>query len=314
MEFQDYYELLGVAKDASQAELKKAFRRLARKYHPDVAEDKGAAEEKFKKINEAYEVLGDPEKRRKYDQLGANWDGRAGGFTPPPGWDFGGGGGGGGFGGFDFGGTGFSDFFEAFFGGGGDPRGGGGFGGSMAGGVRSPRRGSDIEGRLLVSLDEVNNGSVREITLSRPDGSGREKLKVRIPKGVGKGQRLRVSGRGNPGADGGSPGDLYLVITLQGHPDFEVEGSDLVHELELELHELVLGSMASVPTPGGRVKVRIPECSNPGDRLRLAGKGLVIAEGGHGDLYVELAARFPQKLGAGARSTWEKLAEENREE
>ena len=112
MEFQDYYELLGVAKDASQAELKKAFRRLARKYHPVVAEDKEVAEEKFKMINEAYEVLGDPEKRRKYDQLGANWDGRAGGFTPPPGFDFGGGGAG--FGGFDFGGTGFSDFFEAF--------------------------------------------------------------------------------------------------------------------------------------------------------------------------------------------------------
>ena len=306
MEFQDYYELLGVAKDASQAELKKAFRRLARKYHPDVAEDKQAAEEKFKKINEAYEVLGDPEKRRKYDQLGANWDGRAGGFTPPPGFDFGGGGPG--FAGFDFGGTGFSDFFEAFFGGGGHPRGGSGFGGSMAGGAPSPRRGSDIEGQILVSLDEVNNGSVREVTLSRPDGGGREKLKVRIPQGVEKGQRLRVSGRGNPGVAGGGPGDLYLVITLQRHPDFEVEGADLVHELELDVQELVLGAMAQVPTPGGRVKLRIPECSGPGDRLRLAGKGLAMAGGGNGDLYIELAARFPEQLDADSRDRWRSLA------
>ena len=306
MEFQDYYELLGVPKDASQADLKKAFRRLARKYHPDVAEEKVAAEEKFKKINEAYEVLSDPDKRRKYDQLGANWDGRSGGFTPPPGFDFGGGGAG--FNNFDFGGTGFSDFFGAFFGGGGRPRGGGGFGGSMAGGVPSPRRGSDIEGQILVSLDEVNNGSVREITLSRPDGGGREKLKVRIPKGVEKGQRLRVSGRGNQGVAGGAPGDLYLAITLQRHPDFEVEGADLVHDLELDVHELVLGATAQVPTPGGRVKLRIPECSGPGDRLRLAGKGLALAGGGHGDLYVELAARFPEQLDANARDRWRGLA------
>ncbi|MED5586621.1 MAG: DnaJ C-terminal domain-containing protein [Verrucomicrobiota bacterium] len=304
MEFQDYYELLGVPKDVSQPDLKKAFRRLARKYHPDVAEDKQAAEEKFKQINEAYEVLGDPEKRRKYDQLGANWDGRSGGFTPPPGFDFGGRGQG--FAGFDFGGTGFSDFFEAFFGGGGG--GSAGFGAPMGGGVPSPRRGSDIEGQIVVSLDEVNNGSVREITLSRPDGGGREKIKVRIPRGVAGGQRLRVSGRGNPGMAGGAPGDLYLAINLQRHPDFEVEGADLVHELELDVHQLVLGAMARVPVPGGSVKLRIPECSGPGDRLRLAGKGLALAGGGRGDLYVELAARFPERLDAGARQRWQALA------
>ena len=300
MEFQDYYELLGVSKDASQSDLKKAFRRLARKYHPDVAQDKPAAEETFKKINEAYEVLGDPEKRRKYDQLGANWDGRSGGC------DFGSRGPG--FAGFDFGGTGFSDFFEAFFGGGGGPSGRSGFGGPMGGGVPSPRRGSDIEGQILVSLDEVNNGSVREITLSRPDGGKRETIKVRIPVGVSKGQRLRVSGRGNPGVSGGTAGDLYMTINLQRHPDFEVEGTDLVHELELDVHQLVLGAMANVPVPGGRVKLRVPECSGSGDRLRLAGKGLAQAGEGRGDLYVELVARFPEKLDAGARERWQALA------
>ncbi len=304
MDFQDYYELLGVAKDASGDEIKRAFRKLARKYHPDVAEDKVAAEEKFKKINEAYEVLGDPEKRRRYDQLGANWDGRAGGFTPPPGWEFGGGGGGAGF---DFGGTGFSDFFEAFFGGGGaggSPFGGMGGMGGVRGGARA-RRGADIEGRIMVTLGEVNEGSVREITLSRPDGGGRETLKVRVPQGVEDGQRLRVSGKGDPGAAGGPAGDLYLVITLARHPDFEVEGADLVHELELEPHQLVLGTQASVPVLGGRVKVRVPECSQPGDRLRLTGKGLARSGGGQGDLYVELLAKFPESLSGGERQLWE---------
>ncbi len=178
----------------------------------------------------------------------------------------------------------------------------------MGGGVPSPRRGSDIEGQILVSLDEVNNGSVREITLSRPDGGGREKIKVRIPVGVSKGQRLRVTGRGNPGVSGGTAGDLYLTINLQRHPDFEVEGTDLVHELELDLHQLVLGAMAKVPVPGGRVKLRIPECSGAGDRLRLAGKGLAQAGEGRGDLYVELVARFPEKLDASARERWQALA------
>ncbi|MCP5116106.1 MAG: DnaJ domain-containing protein, partial [bacterium] len=254
VQFEDYYKVLGVNRDASQDDIRKAFRKLARKYHPDVTKDKEGGEEKFKQINEAYEVLGDPEKRSKYDQLGANWDGRAGGgFNPPPGW---GGGGGGGMEGFDFGGTGFSDFFEAFFGGsggGGMPRGAGGFpGGGMGGmggmgGAPRPRRGADIEGSILVTLHEANEGSVREITLSRPDGSGRETLKVKVPKGVEDGQKLRVTGKGNPGAGGGPAGDLYLVISLARHPEFEVEGHDLVHELELAPAKLVLGGGVSVP-------------------------------------------------------------------
>lgn len=293
MDFQDYYELLGVAKDANGAEIKKAFRKLARKFHPDVAEDKEGAEDKFKQINEAYEVLGDPEKRKRYDQLGSNWDGRASG--------------GGGGGGFDFGGTGFSDFFEAYFGGsggGGMPRGGSPFGGM--GGVPRARGGADIEGRIMVTLSEVNDGSVREITLTRPGGAP-ETLKVRVPKGVEDGQRLRVSGKGDPGTGGGPQGDLYLVITLARHPEFEVEGADLVHELELPPHELVLGTQVSVPTLGGRLKVKVPECSQPGDRLRVSGKGLAKSGDGHGDLYVELAAEYPESLTAEQRKIWEKF-------
>ncbi len=317
MQFQDYYEVLGVAKDAPQDEIKKAFRKLARKHHPDVADDKEAAEEEFKKINEAYEVLGDPEKRKKYDQLGADWK-TGGGFGGgvPPGWEFRTGGSGDA-GGFDFGGTGFSDFFEAFFGGGGagggSPfggagRGGGGFEFRQGGGAARARRGADIEGSLLVTLAEVNEGSVREITLSRPDGSGRETLKVRVPKGVEAGQQLRVSGKGNPGGGGGPSGDLYLTISIARHPDFEIEtGGDLVHECELSPARLVLGGTVSVPTLDGAIKVRIPECSQPGDRLRLGGRGLAKADGGQGDLYVQLAAKFPESLSAGERAKWEAL-------
>jgi curved DNA-binding protein len=291
MDFQDYYELLGVSKDASGADIKKAFRKLARKYHPDVAEDEDAAEEKFKQINEAYEVLGDPEKRQRYDQLGSNWDGR-------------GGGGGGDGGGFDFGGTGFSDFFEAYFGGsggGGMPGGRSPFGGM--GGAPRARRGADIEGRIMVTLGEVNDGSVREISLTRPGGAP-ETLKVKVPQGVEDGQRLRVSGKGDPGAAGGSSGDLYLVITYSRHPEFEVEGADLVHELELPPHQLVLGTQVSVPTVGGRLKMKVPECSQPGDRLRVSGKGLVKSGGDHGDLYVELGAQFPESLTDDERELW----------
>jgi curved DNA-binding protein len=303
MEFQDYYELLEVPKDASASELKKAFRKLARKYHPDVAEDKSTAEEKFKKINEAYEVLSDPEKRSKYDQLGENWDGRKG---YPGGGGGGFPGGGGGMEGFDFGGTGFSDFFETFFGGGGG--GGHPFGGQMGGmggGQQRARKGSDIEGRIMVTLTEVNEGSVREITLSRPDGGARESLKVKVPKGVEDGSKLRVSGRGNPGLGGGPAGDLYLVISIARHPDFELEGSDLVHECELAPHELVLGTTISVPTLSGRVKLKVAECSQPGDRLRLGGRGLAKAGGDSGDLYVELVAKFPEELSDADRAKWD---------
>src|SRR5206468_12831366 len=202
VQFRDYYETLGVSKTATEDEIRSAFRKLARKYHPDVAKDKKEAEEKFKQINEAYEVLSDPEKRSKYDQLGANWN-QPGGFQPPPDWgrQQPGGGGfyrpGGGDGGveFEFGGTGFSDFFEAFF--------GGGRGRSAFGGFGQPQseaeRGSDVEADIMVPLEEALNGATRTVSLRRSGAKKLETYQVKIPRGVREGQRIRLAGQGEAG-------------------------------------------------------------------------------------------------------------------
>src|SRR5438093_1218195 len=235
VQFRDYYETLSVSKTASEDEIRSAFRKLARKYHPDVAKDKKVAEEKFKQINEAYEVLSDPEKRRKYDQLGENWN-QPGGFQPPPQW--GGGQPGGGYhwgsgenGGveFEFGGTGFSDFFEAFFGGGRGRSAFGGFGqrGAMA------ERGSDVEADIMVTLEEALHGSTRQVSLRRAGSKKTETYQVKIPRGVREGQRIRLAGQGEAGERGGKSGDLFLRVRLARHPDFSVEGSDLVHEVKM---------------------------------------------------------------------------------
>ncbi len=236
VQFRDYYETLGVSKTASDDEIRSAFRKLARKYHPDVAKDKAAAEEKFKQINEAYEVLSDPEKRKKYDQLGADWN-RPGGFQPPPGWGAQQPGGGfyrygGGDGGveFEFGGTGFSDFFEAFFGGGRGRSAFGGFGGRPA----TAERGSDVEADIMVTLEEALHGSTRTVSLRRAGSNKVENYQVKIPRGVHEGQRIRLAGQGEPGARGGKSGDLFLRVRLARHPDFTVEGSDLIHEVKIE--------------------------------------------------------------------------------
>src|SRR5438045_2070622 len=235
VQFRDYYETLGVSKTATEDEIKGALRKLARKYHPDVDKDKKAAEEKFKQINEAYEVLSDPEKRQKYDQLGANWN-RPGGFQPPPDWGGGQPGGGfyqrGGDGGvqFEFGGTGFSDFFEAFFGGGRGRSAFGGFGGREA----TAERGADVEADILVTLEEALHGSKRTVSLRRPGSNTVETYQVKIPRGVHEGQRIRLAGHGEAGVRGGKSGDLFLRVRLARHPDLTAVGSDLIHEVKIE--------------------------------------------------------------------------------
>src|SRR5256885_4162846 len=312
VQFRDYYETLGVSKTATEDEIRSAFRKLARKYHPDVAKDKKAAEEKFKQINEAYEVLSDPEKRQKYDQLGANWN-QPGGFQPPP--DWGGGfqqapGGGfyqyGGDGGgvqFEFVGTGFSDFFEAFFGGGRGRSAFGGFGGREA----TPERGADVEADILVTLEEALQGSKRTISLRRAGSNKVETYQVKIPRGVHEGQRIRLAGQGEAGARGGKGGDLFLRVRLAKHPDFTVEGSDLIHEAKIVPWQAALGTQIEVPTPEGNVRLKIPPGTEGGQRFRLRERGLPSASGKRGDLYVVAQIQIPKKLTEREREIWNQL-------
>jgi len=314
VEFKDYYAILGVARTASDQDIKKAFRKLARKFHPDVARDKRVAEEKFKEINEAYEVLSDPDKRGKYDRYGESW--KAGGrFQPPPGAERHGADGARSQE-FHFGGTGFSDFFEQLFGRGG--RGEGRFGGfdfeaNESGHPRGPARGYDVEGDLLVTLDEVMRGSVRSISLQRADPktgqSEAQTFKVRIPVGVKEGQTIRVPGKGDQGANSGEAGDLFLQVLFAAHPDFRVRGGDLHYELDLTPWEAVLGATVSVPTLGEPVKVRIPAGTNNGQQLRVRGQGLPKGrDGERGNLYVVVNVQLPSKLSQDEHELWEKLS------
>ncbi|MGH7939856.1 MAG: DnaJ C-terminal domain-containing protein [Limisphaerales bacterium] len=311
VQYKDYYDLLGVPRSAGDADIKKAFRKLARQYHPDVAKDKKRAEEKFKEINEAYEVLGDPAKRKRYDELGANWKSGAE-FRPPPGWEgFAGrqGRGRGGPGpkpeGFEFGGTGFSDFFEQIFGSTGARRGGfSGFGNVE--GEDAVARGRDVEGDILVTLEEAEHGAVRAVSVRHR--SKTETHQVKIPEGVTEGQLLRIAGRGEHGSGGGQAGDLYLRVRLARHPDFEVEGPNLIYEADLAPWEAVLGAEISVPTLGGTVHIRIPAGTQSGQKLRVRGRGL----GRKGDLFVVAKIAVPANVSDGERKLWERLKEESR--
>jgi curved DNA-binding protein len=315
IEFKDYYRILGVPRDASAETIRRAFRKLAREYHPDVAKNKSQAEEKFKEINEAYEVLGDPEKRRKYDTLGANWN-ASGGFQPPPGgrrrsgtrpgsegFEF------------SFGGTGFSDFFDQFFG-----RQGRGFAGfgtmdeeSGFGQKRHrAQRGEDLEGDILVTLTEVLKGSVRSVSLERRDPqtgqASTQQFRVRLPAGVKEGQIIRVAGQGDYGVAGGAAGDLLLRVRLAKHPDFRVEGSDLYGDLELAPWEAVLGATLSLPTLEGSVTLRIPPGTQQGQAFRIRNRGLPSGGNRRGDLYAVATIHVPTQPGEEERALWEKLA------
>lgn len=311
-QFRDYYETLGVPKSATADDIKGAFRKLARKHHPDLAKDKKAAEEKFKEINEAYEVLSDPEKRKKYDDYGANWQQAGQGFgggAGHPGGGFGGfgrGGAGPGFGeggDFHFGGTGYSDFFEQFFG----TRRGRGFGGG-AGFEETPQRGRDVEADILVSLDEVLHGAVRQISFRRGDSQEVQTYTVKIPKGVREGQRIRLAGQGSPGGKRAPSGDLYLRVRMQQHPDYRFEGSDIYHEVEIPLWKAVLGGELTIPTPEGRAKLKVPPGTQNGRKFRIPDRGLPEKGNGRGDFYAVVEIMVPQSLTAEQRSLWEKLA------
>ena len=311
VEFKDYYGILGVSRTATEEEIKKAFRKLARQYHPDVAKDKKRAEEKFKAINEAYEVLGNPETRKRYDELGANWK-QGAGFHPPPGWEqrtrrhtr-----GGGQETEFHFGGTGFSEFFEQFFGR--SAR----FGGNADsfGEAELAQRGSDTQGDILVTLDEAMHGSVRSVSLRRTHPHTGETetqtFRVRIPAGVQEGQLIRLAGKGEEGVGGAAPGDLYLRVRFAAHPDLRVRGADLYHDLELAPWEAVLGTTLSVPALEGKVTVRIPAGTSNGQQLRVRGHGLPKGRGGErGDLYAVVSVQVPSRLSAEERELWERLA------
>ena len=271
MHFKDYYETLGVEPGAGDAEIKSAYRRLARKYHPDVSKEQGA-EEKFKAVNEAYEALRDPQKRAAYDQLRARGYRPGDEVQPPPG------GFGGGYGGVDFdeifagggAGGGFSDFFENLFGGRGRP---GGFGGA------SPQA-RDTRAKLAVSLESVYEGSAARI------GVGNRTLDVRIPKGIKPGQVIRLGGQGNAGRD------LLLEIEYAAHPQFEVDGRNIIHVLPVAPWEAALGATVSVPTLGGAVELKIPPRSESGRKLRLRGRGLPGTP--PGDQIVELEILSPK--------------------
>lgn len=332
VEFKDYYKILGVSRTASEDEIRKAFRKLAREYHPDVAKDKTKAEEKFKEINEAYEVLSDPEKRKRYDTLGEDWKRGPAGFggagqqrtwRAPTGEEEE----------FEFqGSTGFSDFFEQVFGGFGRS----GFGRNAFRQEEFAQRGQDVEADIMVTLSEAMHGSIRKINLrknSRCDrcrGTGviqnrvcsncggqgfipkTDSYQVRIPAGVREGQRLRLAGQGELGNGRGSAGDLYLRVKFAAHPDFRVEGGDLHYELALAPWEAALGTSVSVPTLDGAVTLRIPPGTQNGLKLRVKGRGLPDRSGGRGDLYVNATIEMPKQISETERALWEKLAKESR--
>ena len=287
-----------MARGASEEEIARAFKKQARKYHPDLNPNNKQAEEKFKEVNEAYEVLKDPEKRRLYDQLGPNWkQGQA--FHGEPGFEgahFT-------FNGKSFDGSGFSDFFETLFGG----QGGGSrpFGPDPFGGFYSrPRRGRDIESELTLSLEEVVRGGKRTVTVRTPQGP--KSLEVNLPSGIAEGKKLRLTGQGEPQV-GGTPGDLFLQIRYRPHERFRVQGKDLICDLPLTPWEAVLGTRADVATLEGSVELSIPAGTSSGRKFRLRGKGLG-SPSDRGDILVQAMIRVPSAISDEEKALWQQLA------
>lgn len=300
MDFKDYYKVLGVTRDADASAIKKAFRKAARKYHPDINTAAGA-EAKFKDVNEAYEVLKDPERRAAYDQLGQDPQPAQGQYQPPPGWDEG----------FSFSQGGgqnqeaFSDFFETLF-----RRGGAsadGFGGMGNG------RGSDSHGRIEISIEDAYRGAERKLSLRAPvvDSNGQARMQervisVQVPKGIAQGQHIRLTGQGHPGAAGA--GDLFLEVSFAAHPVFRADGKNLYLDLPITPWEAALGGHVVMPTPGGKVDLRIPKNARTGQKMRLKGKGLPGAPAG--DIYATLKIINPKVETDEARAFFERMAKE----
>ena len=325
MEYKDYYKTLGVERNATQQEIQRAYRKLARKLHPDIAKEAGS-EDRFKEVTEAYEVLKDADKRQKYDQFGQAWKQASGGRgQPPPGWEqviFGAGGPGGpggrveydfggfpggGFGGDGPGGAGFSDFFEMLFG----QRGAAGApGGARAGGYRADwvQRGGDQEARIQLTLEEAAEGGERSLTLTDPQTGGQQTVRVKIPRGIRPGQKIRLAAKGAAGSGGGPPGDLYLTVEVLPHARFRLEGSDLHTTLPITPWEAALGGTAQLDTLETPVTVRIPAGSPAGRKIRLRGYGYPQAKGGKGDLLAELDVVVPPQLSTRERELFEELA------
>lgn len=304
MEYKDYYKILGVERGADQESIKRSYRKLARKYHPDVSKE-ADAEAKFKELNEAYEVLKDPEKRAAYDQLGSNW--QAGqDFRPPPGWDQG----------FEFHGGGytqvdpeqFSDFFESLFG-------RGGFGGARGfyqTGGRGARRGENTHAKILIDVEDSYQGATRTITLRHSElgADGRPQIRerainVKIPKGIASGQQIRLSGQGEAGFGGAEAGDLYLEIEFKPHALYHLDGKTVYLDLPVAPWEAALGATVRAPTPTGPVDLRIPPNSRAGSKLRLKGRGLPAKE--PGDLFVVLQITLPPADSEAAKNAYRQM-------
>ena len=313
VEYKDYYKILGVNKNASQDEIKKAFRRLARKYHPDANPNDSKAEEKFKEIGEAYEVLKDSQKRSRYDQLGANWKqySHAGAGRPGEGgrtytYNFGGRG-------FNFDdlGSGFSDFFETFFGRGSDDRFSGfdpGFSTQFDRGTRTNmQKGQDMQSELSITLREAYSGTQRSLKLQR-EGKTRT-VNVKIPEGIKDGGKIRVAGEGAKSPAGGPAGDLYLVINIAPHNFFTRKGDDLYCEVPVTIKEAFYGAKIDIPTFSGKIMVKVPPKTQGGKTLRLKGKGIPkLRSSGFGDLYAKIKLILPEKLNSEQKRHFEEFA------
>lgn len=321
MEYKDYYQILGISKDAEEKEIKRAFRKLARQCHPDVNPGDTGAEERFKEINEAYEVLSDPEKRSKYDRLGTDWarwqqsDGRPGDFNWGP-WATGAPGRQGqrvhvrygspeDLEGLFGGDSPFSDFFSQIFGG----MGAGAAPGGFEYRVR-PQRGQDYEQEVEISLREAYQSTQR---LLQKDG---RRLNVKIPPGARTGTRVRISGEGGPGVAGEAAGDLYLNITVSPDPQFERQDDDLYTTVPVDLYTAVLGGKAQVPTLSSTVKLTIPAGTQNGCTFRLRGKGMPHLQqpDQHGDLYARVDVRLPAHLTPHQRELFKELRHASQEE